>query len=87
MRSAILVATILLLSACNSRSNWANQQAELANDLNASSSSAEVNAAAPAANEVNATTPAANDVNAVADNEAGNEVNMTAPANEAAPKG
>jgi hypothetical protein len=77
MRSAILVATILLLSACNSRSNWANQQAELANDLNASSSSAEVNAAAPAAN----------DVNAVADNEAGNEVNMTAPANEAAPKG
>jgi hypothetical protein len=77
MRSAILVATILLLSACNSRSNWANQQAELANDLNASSSSAVVNAAAPAAN----------DVNAVADNEAGNEVNMTAPANEAAPKG
>ena len=77
MRSAILVATILLLSACNSRSNWANQQAELANDLNASSSSAEVNAPAPAAN----------DVNAVADNEAGNEVNMTAPANEAAPKG
>lgn len=85
MRRAILVASVLLLSACNSRSNWANQQAELANDLNASSSSAanEVGAPAPAANEA----APANDVNATAANGAGNEVNMTAPANEAAPKG
>ncbi len=83
MRRAILVATVLLLSACNARSNWANQQAELANDLNASSSAAEVNATAPAANEA----APANDVNATAGNEAGNEVNMTAPTNEAAPKG
>jgi hypothetical protein len=85
MRRAILVASVLLLSACNSRSNWANQQAELANDLNASSSSAanEVSAPAPAANEA----APANDVNATAANGAGNEVNMTAPANEAAPKG
>ncbi len=85
MRRAILVASVLLLSACNSRSNWANQQAELANDLNASSSSAtnEASAPAPAANEA----APANDVNAMAANGAGNEVNMTAPANEAAPKG
>jgi uncharacterized lipoprotein len=83
MRRATLVATVLLLSACNSRSNWANQQAELANDLNSSSSAAQVNATAPAANEA----APANDVNATAGNEGGNELDMTAPANEAAPKG
>ena len=76
MRRAILVATVLLLAACNSRTNWANQQAQLANEATPSSSAAEANEAAPA-----------NEVNATAGNEAGNEVNIAAPANEAAPKG
>lgn len=78
MRRAILVAAVLLLAACNNRGNWENQQAELANDLNAG---------AQESNEVNATAPAANEVNATAGDVAANDVNAAAPLNEATPKG
>jgi hypothetical protein len=77
MRRAILVAAILLLGACNNRGNWENEQAELANELNASTSET---------NAVNATAPAANEINATTGNAAENDVNAAAPANEATPK-
>jgi hypothetical protein len=73
MRRAILVATILLLAACNNRGNWANQQAELANELNVTTTTDEADVAAPAANDVNAGEAAANDVNAVDNEAASNE--------------
>lgn len=84
MRSLILVAAVLLLAGCNSRSSWENQQAELANEASPPSPSQanDVAAAPPAANDVNAV--AGNDVNAAAD---ANEVNSAAPANESAPTG
>jgi hypothetical protein len=78
MHRAILVATVLLLAACNSSTNWTNQQAQLANEANPSSAES---------NDVNATAPAATNVNAVVGNAAGNDVNAVAPANEAAPHG
>ena len=65
MRSAILIATLLLMG-CNRSDEWEKQEATLANELNAEApGSSEANAAGPAANQV-AGTPAANDVNAAA---------------------
>lgn len=65
MRSAILIATLLLMG-CNRSDEWEKQEATLANELNAEApASSEANAAGPAANQV-AGTPAANDVNAAA---------------------
>jgi hypothetical protein len=83
MRRAVIVATVLLLAACNNSPNWEKEQAELANELNASTT-ADANVAAPAAVDANAET--ANDVNAASSD--ANDVNASAPAdsNEAAPQ-
>lgn len=81
MRRLMLAATLLLLAGCNSRTNWENEQAQLRNELNASSTEANDAAAAPAANDVNAV--AGNDVNAATTDM--NDVNSAAPANEEAP--
>ena len=83
MRRLVLVATVLLLAGCNSRSSWEEQQAQLANEANPPSApETDMIAAAPAANDVTAV--GANDVNSAAD---ANEANSAAPANEAAPQG
>jgi hypothetical protein len=82
MRRALLVATMLLLAACNNRGVYENEQAELANELNPSSSQPnDENATASAAEEVNVTAG-----NATAGNAAANDVNSAAPSNEAAPQ-
>jgi hypothetical protein len=70
MRAAILIAT-LMLAACGAAPDWENEQAELANELNATSPAADqsnvlantdyLNATSPAANDVNVAMPAANE--------------------------
>jgi hypothetical protein len=68
MRFAILIPA-LLLAACDSGPEWENEQATLANELNATAPAADqnasetdyINTASPAANDVNAAAPAANE--------------------------
>lgn len=76
MRIALIIPA-LLLAGCDNAKEWENEQAELANELNATSPADTedgtdyLNATSPA-NDLNATEPAANDVNAAstAENEA-----------------
>ena len=82
MRRLVLVATVLLLAGCNSRSSWEEQQAQLANEASPPSAPENDMTATAPANDVNAVE--ANDVNSAAD---ANEVSSAAPANEAAPQG
>ncbi|HEU5482066.1 MAG TPA: hypothetical protein VFU80_03080 [Sphingomicrobium sp.] len=75
MRFAILAAG-LLLAACDNAKDWENEQAELANELNATEPAPDPNSMsdtdyineAAAANDMNAAAPAANDVNVVSEN-------------------
>ena len=67
MRRAIILPA-LLLAACNNAGEWENEQANLANELNATEPAAEVSAGdtnviATDTDYINETAPAANDVN------------------------